>query len=322
MLPLRIRTIVALVLFAVLFCVNSSWLASPNEGDPTLIAHRGVHQLYSREGVGKQTCTADRIYQPSHDYLENTLRSMRASFLAGADVVEIDVHPTVDGEFVVFHDWTLDCRTDGSGVTREQSLVYLKSLDIGYGYTADGGATFPFRGLGVGLMPTLDEVLREFPDERFLINIKSGDVSETDLLISYLDARNALDPKKTQIYGGNGVRRLMASNPEMVFVHRQRAQRCGAAYLLVGWTSYIPEDCRQHTVIVPVNIRWLLWGWPDRFLQRMQGAGSEVVIAGPISRLHGFEGLSDPSSLRDIPRGFSGSLWVEKIEEIGPLLVK
>ena len=37
---------------------------------------------------------------------------MRAAFAAGADIVELDIHPTTDGQFAVFHDWTLDCRTE------------------------------------------------------------------------------------------------------------------------------------------------------------------------------------------------------------------
>ena len=113
-----------------------------------------------------------------HRFLENTLAAFSAAFAAGADIVEFDVHPTTDGAFVVFHDWTLDCRTDGHGGTREHSLAELKALDVGYGYTADGGKTFPFRGAGVGLMPTLDEVLAAFPGRRFLINVKSDDPSE------------------------------------------------------------------------------------------------------------------------------------------------
>jgi glycerophosphoryl diester phosphodiesterase len=114
----------------------------------------------------------------THQYLENTISSMRAGFTIGADIVELDVHPTTDGEFAVFHDWTLDCRTDGRGVTREHSMAYLKKLDIGHGYTADGGKTFPFRGKGIGLMPTLTEVLATFPEQRLLINVKSRDPSE------------------------------------------------------------------------------------------------------------------------------------------------
>lgn len=62
--------------------------------------------------------------------IENTPASTRAAFNAGADVVEIDVHPTTDDHFVVFHDWTVDCRTNGTGVTRELALNELQSLDI------------------------------------------------------------------------------------------------------------------------------------------------------------------------------------------------
>jgi len=55
--------------------------------------------------------------------LENTLDSMAAAFELGADVVELDIHPTTDGQFAVFHDWTIDCRTNGKGVTRKQSMA-------------------------------------------------------------------------------------------------------------------------------------------------------------------------------------------------------
>ena len=48
---------------------------------------------------------------------------MEAAFGAGADIVEFDVHPTTDGAFVVFHDWTVDCRTNGNGVTRSHTLA-------------------------------------------------------------------------------------------------------------------------------------------------------------------------------------------------------
>ncbi len=114
------------------------------------------------------------------------------------------MHPTTDGDFVVFHDWTVDCRTEGSGVTREQSLAALKALDIGYGYTADAGATFPFRGKGVGLMPTLAEVLAAFPDRRFLINIKSDDENEGQALAARIAALPAEQAALIMVYGGGG----------------------------------------------------------------------------------------------------------------------
>ena len=62
----------------------------------------------------------------------------------------------------------------------------LRRLDAGFGYTADNGKTFPFRGQGVGLIPSLTDVLGAFPHRRFLINVKSNDPSEGIRLASAL----------------------------------------------------------------------------------------------------------------------------------------
>jgi glycerophosphoryl diester phosphodiesterase len=185
----RIVIAIAGVFLAAVYLWNASWLAPAPTGNAKLLAHRGVHQTFRREGLTPQTCTAKRINPPTNPYLENTLPSMRASFAKGADIIELDVHPTTDGEFAVFHDWGLECRTEGKGVTRKQSMEYLKRLDLGYGYTADGGKTFPFRGKGVGMMPTLNEVFSTYPGKKFMINVKSRDRKEARQLIAYLAKR-------------------------------------------------------------------------------------------------------------------------------------
>ncbi|WP_295803969.1 glycerophosphodiester phosphodiesterase family protein, partial [uncultured Microbulbifer sp.] len=74
-----------------IYLTNASWLAQQRPGNPTLISHRGVYHTYNRENLGRDDCTAIRMYQPEHEYLENTLASMRAAFDAGADIVELDV---------------------------------------------------------------------------------------------------------------------------------------------------------------------------------------------------------------------------------------
>ena len=52
-------------------------------------------------------------------------------------------------QLAVFHDHGLQCRTEANGSPTELILAQLQTLDVGYGYTADGGATFPFRGRDV-----------------------------------------------------------------------------------------------------------------------------------------------------------------------------
>lgn len=43
-------------------------------------------------------------------------------------------------------------------MTRDYTTSELQALDIGYGYTANEGKSFPIRSKGENLMPTLDEV--------------------------------------------------------------------------------------------------------------------------------------------------------------------
>jgi len=126
-------------LFTGLYLGNAAWLVPAQGEELQILAHRGLHQTYDKKGVERDDCTAIIIDQPIHSYQENTLPSIQAAIDLGADIVEIDIHPTTDGEFIVFHDWTLPCRTDGSGITKDQTTDYLKSLDIGYGYTSGMG---------------------------------------------------------------------------------------------------------------------------------------------------------------------------------------
>jgi glycerophosphoryl diester phosphodiesterase len=315
----RIALVLGLFAFGV-WLNNTSLLVGAPESGPLLLAHRGVHQTYSREGLKGDTCTAERIYPPTHGFLENTLASMEAAFAAGADIVEFDIHPTTDGQFAVIHDWTLDCRTNGKGVTRTHSMADLKALDIGHGYTADGGKTFPFRGKGVGLMPTLDEVLARFPDKRFLINIKSDDPKEGDLLAARLahfpPERRAL----LAAYGGNQpIARLHAALPDLTVMSRAGLKRCMVSYIGYGWTGILPADCRNTVVLLPANIAPWIWGYPHKLMARMQAAGTQVFVTGDLDDTGFSSGVDSPEALAGLPKGFAGGVWTNRIEVIGPL---
>lgn len=121
-------------------------------GAPLLIAHRGGAALAP----------------------ENTLLAYRQAIeWWGADILEIDVQPTADGEVVVIHDETVDRTTDGSGPVAGLTLAELQRLDAGYRFSADAGATFPYRGRGLRI-PTLAEVLAAFPRHRVNVEIKDG----------------------------------------------------------------------------------------------------------------------------------------------------
>lgn len=297
---------------------NSSRLVGSDGSDPLLLAHRGLGQTFPFDGITGDTCTAERIHPPEHPYLENTIDGIRAAFDAGADVVEFDVQLTADDRLVVFHDHDLACRTDGAGAVRDHTVAQLQGLDVGYGYTADGGATFPFRGAGVGLMPTIEEVLTTFPDREFLIDIKSADPVEGERLADHLETLPPGQLDLLTVYGGDEpVAALSARLPEMRVLSRDMLQQCLLRYAALGWTGHVPGACRNRQLHIPASYARLLWGWPHRFVERMAEHNTRVVL---VAGDGGFsEGFDSPDDWQQLPDGYTGWVWTNRIDLVAPL---
>ena len=66
-------------------------------------------------------------------YPENTLAAFRRAIAFGAEVIEIDIRGTKDGEVVILHDETLDRTTNGKGSVTNYTLEELKEFDAGCG---------------------------------------------------------------------------------------------------------------------------------------------------------------------------------------------
>jgi glycerophosphoryl diester phosphodiesterase len=291
-----------------------------NERYPILLAHRGVTQTFPSEGVGRDTCTATRIRPPTHEFLENTIPSMKAAIAAGADVIELDVHPTTDGEFAVFHDWTLDCRTEGRGRTRDHTMAYLRTLDAGYGYTADGGKTFPFRGKGVGAIPSLRDVLDAFPRQRFLINVKSNDATEGDALARFLNGLPEARQRTIAVYGGERpVEVVRVSARNIITLSRESLKVCLYRDMVVGWFGATPGECENRLLVIPLSDAGWLWGWPHRFVERMTRVGSAVYLIGD-RRGNSASAIDTPEDLARVPSDFKGGIWTDEIQRIGETL--
>jgi glycerophosphoryl diester phosphodiesterase len=87
---------------------------------------------------------------------ENTLPAFARALEMGVDGVELDVHLSCDGRLVVFHDYTLDRLTNGSGPVAEHSAAELAALDAGTHFDSSYAKT------GI---PTLDQVLDLIGDQ-------------------------------------------------------------------------------------------------------------------------------------------------------------
>lgn len=137
-------------------------------GAPLLFAHRGGSALAP----------------------ENTLEAFGAAVDRwGADVLEMDVRLTGDGELVVIHDATVNRTTDGLGAVRAYTLSELRRLDAGARFVDPEGRT-SFRGKGVRV-PLFTEVLERFPYTR--LNVDAKDPDAQPMLVRLLQERGEED---------------------------------------------------------------------------------------------------------------------------------
>jgi glycerophosphoryl diester phosphodiesterase len=247
-----------------------------------IVAHRGVHQDFHRENLDNHTCTASRIFKPTHGYIENTIESIQAAFDYGATIVEIDIRPTKDKKLVVFHDYGLECRTNGKGKVWENSLDDLRKLDIGYGYTYDGGRTYPFRGKGIGKIKTLDEVLSRFPNKRFLIDNKNDkDIEVAQLIVDSLlllpkeQRRNIYLWTHDETY--EYIHNLIPDITRL-FLPRQHQKKFFKSYILSFGLEVVGSDYKNQGLGLPIAYTKYLWGWPYRFLDKIYDAEARFYL--------------------------------------------
>jgi glycerophosphoryl diester phosphodiesterase len=91
------------------------------------------------------------------DGLENTLAQFRRAVEAGYRYIETDVHATLDGRLVAFHDATLDRVTDGAGAIAELPWEEVRHARVA----------------GREPLPLFEELLETFPEVRWNVDVKA-----------------------------------------------------------------------------------------------------------------------------------------------------
>lgn len=116
------------------------------------------------------------------NYPENSLEAVESAIRMGVDVVEIDVHRTVDGHLVVCHDKTINRTTSGKGKIAELTLDSIRRCSLRAGH----GVRMPKYK-----MPTLAEML-DLCRDRVMINIDKG-YDYYDQILEMLVERNMVE---------------------------------------------------------------------------------------------------------------------------------
>ncbi|MBP1326956.1 glycerophosphoryl diester phosphodiesterase [Leucobacter exalbidus] len=177
----------AIVMALILGSASMGTLAQLTEQPSTLVlGHRG----FSEGGV------------------ENTIAGLEAAATAGADLVEMDVMQTRDGEFVAMHDATLDRLADRSDAVKDLTLDELTGITVhdmhGHQAPIPSFADYVTRALEIE-MPLLIEIKlsgAETPDH-------------VDRLVTELESLGALESNIYHSLDPASVARLKTLRPNL-----------------------------------------------------------------------------------------------------------
>jgi len=101
---------------------------------------------------------------------ENSIAAIKSAISIGADMVEIDIQKTKDGDFVLMHDNSIDRTTNGKGYINNYTVKELKNFKLRY----NSGE------LSKETIPTLKEALSACKG-KILVNIDKGENYLSDI---------------------------------------------------------------------------------------------------------------------------------------------
>lgn len=174
---------------------------------------------------------------------ENTWAALEAGYRAGADLLELDVQLTRDGQAVVFHDFTLVPKLGDPRWLRDLAWEEVRALDVGRWFAP------AFAGQRV---PRLDEVLHWAKGRVTLwLDLKHGFVQDEDdrLEMAILDLVAGLEME----------RQVLISSWDRVALARVRARRPDIA-LGVNLRERVPDPV---ACVAPSGARWASLFWPQ-----------------------------------------------------------
>jgi hypothetical protein len=129
----------------------------------------------------------------------------------------------------------------------------------------------------------------------------------------------AADKRHLLIGDEAAVAAAKAARPGMRAFSIASARACAADYRrsLLG---SVPESCAHGAMLLTLDeLGFTLWGWPNRFIERMAKADTLVIVAQDVVGGK-IKGLTDPSQYGEIANSFDGYVWVDRIEQLGPAL--
>ena len=104
----------------------------------------------------------------------------------------------------------------------------------------------------------------------------------------------------------------------MRVMSKETLKSCLLSYEALSWTGYIPDSCKNTQIHIPEKSASYLWGFPDKFINRMEDVNTRVIlVAGGGDWSEGFDEKAD---LERVPESYKGGIWTNRIDRIAPII--
>lgn len=158
---------------------------------PIIVAHRGMNALAP----------------------ENTMPAFELAVEKGAEVIELDILESKDGELVLIHDYTVDRTTNGKGKVSELTLEQLKSLTANKTNNPDWQKEYD--KYPDAKIPTLEEVLTFAKGKNVVLALEMKGYGHEDKVIDLVEKYQMESDVYVTSFSQDVLERVEQENPEI-----------------------------------------------------------------------------------------------------------
>ena len=160
---------------------------------------------------------------------------------------------------------------------------------------------------------TAEMSLAQFPRYHFILKVSDAEKA----LAIFGRLKRPIDERYGFLGDAAAIATIRAKAPHSWAWTIAEGRSCFADYVTRGWLGLVPASCKGGTILVPLDQKWKVAGWPKRFQARMKTSGTRVILTAPGIPADSIPGLTQLEQIPQVPRAYTGMLWLEDAALIG-----
>ena len=159
-----------------------------------------------------------------------------------------------------------------------------------------------------------ETALEQFPRYHFILKVSDAE----KVLAIFERLKRPIDERYGFMGETDAIAAIRAKAPGAWAWTIADARSCFDDYAKLGWFGIVPQSCKGGTILVPLDQKWKVAGWPRRFQARMKTTGTRMILTAPGTATGNIPGLTRLDQISEVPREYTGMLWLEDAALIGP----